>query len=263
MADTVRVDDGNATRDARGEWVPRILRTRAALFAWPPRPKAALRYLFGFPGFLWPSGLAFYTAIAALTWLYLQPGAGDLSSFSTLRADWIVPMYLRNAAFLLIIAGGWHLRLYWARAQGTRFKYNSRWPSQLHSWCLVTILVVREKVGTLPIIVQLDAVETVVRKDGSRFLEIVGLLLSGIELTIFDSLQSDWHAYSVSRGGVSAVTGSLAELHPVGTWQFRGSPSRELEYGTPTSLLYSCISIGHDPSRRLECRIQGSPSPRR
>lgn len=38
------------------------------------RPKAALRYLFGFPGFLWPSGLAFYTAIAALTWLYLQPG---------------------------------------------------------------------------------------------------------------------------------------------------------------------------------------------
>ena len=95
MADTVRVDDGNATRDARGEWVPRILRTRAALFAWPPRPKAALRYLFGFPGFLWPSGLAFYTAIAALTWLYLQPGAGDLSSFSTLRADWIVPMYLR------------------------------------------------------------------------------------------------------------------------------------------------------------------------
>ena len=45
----------------------------------------------GFPGFLWPSGLAFYTAIAALTWLYLQPGAGDLSSFSTLRADWIVP----------------------------------------------------------------------------------------------------------------------------------------------------------------------------
>ena len=129
MADTVRVDDGNATRDARGEWVPRILRTRAALFAWPPRPKAALRYLFGFPGFLWPSGLAFYTAIAALTWLYLQPGAGDLSSFSTLRADWIVPMYLRNAAFLLIIAGGWHLRLYWTRAQGTRFKYNSRWPS--------------------------------------------------------------------------------------------------------------------------------------
>ena len=36
MADSVRVDDGSATRDARGEWVPRILCTRAALFAWPP-----------------------------------------------------------------------------------------------------------------------------------------------------------------------------------------------------------------------------------
>ena len=45
MADTVRVDNGSETRDARGEWVPRILRTRAALFAWPPRPKAALRFL--------------------------------------------------------------------------------------------------------------------------------------------------------------------------------------------------------------------------
>lgn len=35
MADSVRVDDGSATRDARGEWVPRILRTKAVLFA-PP-----------------------------------------------------------------------------------------------------------------------------------------------------------------------------------------------------------------------------------
>ena len=40
---------------------------------------------------------------------------------------WIAEIYLRNAALLLVIAGGLHLRLYVQRAQSERYKFNPRW----------------------------------------------------------------------------------------------------------------------------------------
>ena len=122
------VDDGTETRDARGEWMPRVL-TKAQPFVWPIQPKKLLRFLLGFPGFLWPLGAVAYYGLAALTWRYLQPGADDLSSFSQLSAGWILPMYVRNVVMLLLVAGSLHLILYRHRVQGTRFKYNARWPS--------------------------------------------------------------------------------------------------------------------------------------
>ena len=138
MADTVqvrapeeasaRVDDGAATRDSRGEWVPRVLQPGQP-FVWPPDLKKLLRFLIGFPGFLWPFGAAFYYGLAWLTWRFLQPGAPDLTTFTQLRADWILPMYARNVVMLLVLAGVWHVVLYWRRTQDTRFKYNKRWPS--------------------------------------------------------------------------------------------------------------------------------------
>ena len=127
MADINLVDDGTLTRNAKGEWVPRVIGS-GPIFSWPLRPKAITKFLFGFPGHLWPF-TALYIGLAIVTWLFLQPGADNLSRFSQLHPSWILPMYARNVAFLLLIAGAWHLRLYWARAQGTRFKYNGRWPS--------------------------------------------------------------------------------------------------------------------------------------
>ena len=123
-----RVDDGAATRDSRGEWVPRVLQAGQP-FVWPPQPAKLLRFLIGFPGFLWPFGAAFYYGLAWLTWRFLQPGAPDLATFTQLRADWILPMYARNVVMLLVLAGVWHVVLYWRRSQDTRFKYNKRWPS--------------------------------------------------------------------------------------------------------------------------------------
>jgi sterol desaturase/sphingolipid hydroxylase (fatty acid hydroxylase superfamily) len=121
-------DDGGETRDARGEWTPRVL-GKAPPFIWPIQPRKILRFLLGFPGFLWPFGAAAYYGLAALTWYFLQPGADQLGNFSQLRAGWILPMYARNLVLLLVFAGALHLLLYWRRVQGTRFKYNSRWPS--------------------------------------------------------------------------------------------------------------------------------------
>ncbi len=124
----VGLDDGTQTRDPRGEWMPRIL-GKAQPFAWPIQPRKLLRFFLGFPGFLWPFGAAAFYGLAALTWQYLQPGADQLSNFSQLRAGWILPMFARNLVMLLMVAGTLHLILYWRRVQGTRFKYNSRWPS--------------------------------------------------------------------------------------------------------------------------------------
>jgi hypothetical protein len=38
------------TRSARGEWTPNRRVEYAPLIVWPPRPKALLRWLFGYPG---------------------------------------------------------------------------------------------------------------------------------------------------------------------------------------------------------------------
>ena len=122
------VDDGTATRDARGEWIPRVL-SKAQPFIWPIQPAKVLRFFLGYPGFLWPFGAAAFYGLAALTWYYLQPGSDQLSNFSQLSPGWILPMYGRNVAMLTIVAGTLHILLYWRRVQGTRFKYNSRWPS--------------------------------------------------------------------------------------------------------------------------------------
>ena len=122
------VDDGKETRDAQGQWAPRVLQ-KAQPFIWPIQPKKLLRFLLGFPGFLWPFGLVAYFGLGALTWYFLQPGSDNLSNFSQLSAGWILPMYLRNLALLLVVAGSLHLMFYWRRVQGTRFKYNSQWPS--------------------------------------------------------------------------------------------------------------------------------------
>ena len=123
------VDDSSETRDAHGQWTPRVLQ-KSQPFTWPIRPGKLFRFFLGFPGFLWPFGLVAYFGLGAVTWHFLQPGADDLSSFRTFSASWILPMFLRNLVLLFIVAGTLHFILYWRRVQGTRFKYNSAWPNQ-------------------------------------------------------------------------------------------------------------------------------------
>ncbi len=127
MADA-RVDDGSTTRNKRGEWVPRILQ-KGQPFTWPIQPKKLLSYFFGFPGFMWPFGVVAYYGLATLTWEFLQPGSDNLDNYLQLQAWWILPMWARNVAMLVIVAGTLHFVLYRRRVQGTRFKYNARWQS--------------------------------------------------------------------------------------------------------------------------------------
>ena len=116
---------GQAARSpaARGEWQPESLPKPSPLFTWPLKLRPVLKMLFGHDGLLWPKN-AVYLGIAVVVWLFLTP---DSTRTGTFAVGWIAEIYLRNAALLLVIAGGLHLRLYVRRAQGQRYKYNPRW----------------------------------------------------------------------------------------------------------------------------------------
>lgn len=89
------------------------------LYAWPPKPMAALRYLF--IGMLFPWGYVLL-GLSALLWRWFTP---DLATMSSLSLDWIALIWLRNAAVLALVAGGLHWWLYIRRSQGSDFKFNS------------------------------------------------------------------------------------------------------------------------------------------
>ncbi len=93
------------------------------LYVWPPRPIAALRWLFA--SLLFPWGL-FFIALAIFAWHYLTPGPEQLA---TLSPGWVALIWSRNAALLTLVAGGLHYWLYIRRAQGSSYKFDSRWPA--------------------------------------------------------------------------------------------------------------------------------------
>jgi len=91
------------------------------LYAWPPRPLAALRYLLF--DLLFPWGFI-YLALAFPTWWYLTPSLETMSSF---EPGWIALLWLRNCAFLLLFAGGLHWFLHRLRLQDKQYMMNRKW----------------------------------------------------------------------------------------------------------------------------------------
>ena len=111
-----------------GEWQPDELIPVSPLFSWPPRLGAIAKYFFSYPGYFLPWNLG-YMLLAVLTWLFLTP---ELSRMKTFQFDWIALIYMRNLGLLFLIAGAWHFRFYIQRSQGTRYKFNQRWPDVNH-----------------------------------------------------------------------------------------------------------------------------------
>ncbi len=120
------MDDSTlGTRNKRGDWAPNRRVAYAPLFAWPPKPGKTLRWLFGFPGYIWPWNL-FYAGLATLSWFVATPSIPTMRHFAV---GWIAIILVRNAALIVCWYGVFHLRLYMRRAQGNRFKYNGHWPA--------------------------------------------------------------------------------------------------------------------------------------
>ena len=87
------MDDSKfGTEDANGNWAPKEPISYGPAFAWPPQPRALLKWFFGFPGYFLPWNLLY--AVAALgIWFYLTP---PLEKIETLSASWAGIILLRN-----------------------------------------------------------------------------------------------------------------------------------------------------------------------
>jgi sterol desaturase/sphingolipid hydroxylase (fatty acid hydroxylase superfamily) len=119
-------DSALGTRNKRGDWAPHRRATYAPVFVWPPKPAGFLKWLFGYPGYIWPWNL-FYAALAVAAWGIATPSSATMKTFGI---GWIAVVLARNAALIIAWYGVFHLRLYMQRAQGSRFKYNGRWPDR-------------------------------------------------------------------------------------------------------------------------------------
>ncbi|TIL77383.1 MAG: sterol desaturase family protein, partial [Mesorhizobium sp.] len=70
-------------------------------------------------------------ALSAVAWWHFV--LPDAEVMKTLSVGWILRLFLVNCAALLVFFGVFELRLYILRAQGNRFKYNGKWPSEQKS----------------------------------------------------------------------------------------------------------------------------------
>lgn len=91
------------------------------LFAWPPKPLAAARWIAG-RWFVLGENLIL-VGLAVITWAYLQP---SLEVTKTLHWDWIAQMFARNIVLITLVAGGLHLALHTRKTQGNKLKFDPR-----------------------------------------------------------------------------------------------------------------------------------------
>ena len=119
-------DTETGTRNARGEWRPNAPLQIAPFYRLPPRLGEVLRWL---PGYFLPWNLVF--ALSALAyWYWIVP---PVETLMDLRPDWILSLLAANTVAVFLFYGAFELRLYWQRAQETRFKYNPAFPGDRKS----------------------------------------------------------------------------------------------------------------------------------
>ncbi|TPE44563.1 sterol desaturase family protein [Amaricoccus solimangrovi] len=111
------------TRNKRGDWAPNATVEIAPFWAWPPALGRVLRWL---PEYLWPWN-AFHMATALAYWYLVVP---DVETARTLTPGWILWLYAVNALAIFAMYGGIELFYYIKRVQGTRFKFNGKFPAE-------------------------------------------------------------------------------------------------------------------------------------
>jgi sterol desaturase/sphingolipid hydroxylase (fatty acid hydroxylase superfamily) len=109
-------------RERVAGWAPDEPLRYPDIVTWPPRVRAMLRWLFGWPGYLWPWNLLYF-GVALAAWYVATPSMSSMTSFSP---GWIALILVRNLAIVVGWYGLFHVRLYTRRAQGNEFKFNGR-----------------------------------------------------------------------------------------------------------------------------------------
>lgn len=116
-------DTLHGTRNKRGDWAPNRRSEVAPLWAWPPRLLKVLAWL---PGYVWPWN-AFHMATALLWWFFVVP---EVDTLKTLGWGWPALLLAANWVGSLVWYGAFEWRLYRQRAQGSRFKFHHKFPSE-------------------------------------------------------------------------------------------------------------------------------------
>ncbi|MCF7675221.1 MAG: sterol desaturase family protein [Akkermansiaceae bacterium] len=119
-------ETASETRNAKGEWRPPYGIKYAPLLSWPWRPLQVLKWLVSYPGFALPTNLLLL-AISALSWMLTQPEVARCAHF---KWDWMLWILVRNQALIWMYYGAYYLWLYVWKKEGTKGKYDRRWPAR-------------------------------------------------------------------------------------------------------------------------------------
>lgn len=110
------------TPRASRDWRPAGRIALPPIYSWPPKPVAVAKWMFGFPGYLWPMN-SLTLATAVFTWVFLTP---ELAAMQSLEGWWIALLLARNLALTLFVFGGLHLYLYVFEKQGDQLKFSGK-----------------------------------------------------------------------------------------------------------------------------------------
>ena len=114
------------TRNKRGDWKPKEPVALPPMWRKPFSLPAVLRWI---PGYLFPWN-AFHLATALLYWHFVIP---DVETMKTLSWGWALWLYAVNGLCIFVMYGAVELFYYVRRRQGTRFKYNAKFPADTPS----------------------------------------------------------------------------------------------------------------------------------
>ena len=101
---------------------PEII-SKPPIYAWPPRPLAALKYLVVDLFFPWTF---VYILMAFPIWWYLTP---ELQTMASFNPGWLALLWLRNCVILVLFAGSLHWYLHRKKRQNNDFMLNRQWLS--------------------------------------------------------------------------------------------------------------------------------------
>ena len=106
-------------------WHPPLPIGTAPVFAWPPKPLGAAKYLLGRGLLLSP--IVLYFALSASIWLWLTPAPERWTSF---EARWVAQVFAVNMGLVVLVAGSLHIFFYTLRRQSDRRRFDSRGPER-------------------------------------------------------------------------------------------------------------------------------------
>jgi sterol desaturase/sphingolipid hydroxylase (fatty acid hydroxylase superfamily) len=111
------------TRDKRGDWKPTARLEIAPFWRRPFRVASLGPWLIDY---FWPWN-AFHMATALLYWVLVIP---DIATMQSLTWDWALWLFAVNSIALFVMYGSVEMFYYIKRKQGTRFKYNAKFPGE-------------------------------------------------------------------------------------------------------------------------------------